>query len=374
MTKKGVKFEYSVMNFFQQNGYFSRQGIPFKNDVNGKIDATDIDVYGIQFMGLFEPYIISCDCKNKARAKPFERIFWAKGLGETAKVDKVYVALNRVSDEIIEFAKKSNITVLSNDVLSTFTKEHRMYGLADFDFYSDFEPKFLETIKSFKSLEELFMKSNKVYMNRNPYVNVNVCMDSLYHLSKWYKFEEKQSENEKETLKFLISMFSVLLGLQILWICSDTIGFSATYRKKYILNKLAYGNNDPKYIDKIFRDVTILANEIVKTNVPNGAVPDKVSLGNIEPPNYGESLSGLIERAFLNPQNYIKLPQYLDFYFFECLMKKKKFSPEEIEQTLNDSEVDLKMKSVRNVIHFIKSYTGLDINKIFELEEMKVET
>ena len=53
MASKGIEFEYSVMNFFQQNGYFARQGVPFKNNLNGTIDATDIDVYGIQFMVLF---------------------------------------------------------------------------------------------------------------------------------------------------------------------------------------------------------------------------------------------------------------------------------------------------------------------------------
>lgn len=366
MTNKGIEFEYSVLDFFQQNGYFARQGVPFKNNLNGNLDATDIDVYGIQFMGLFEPYIITCDCKNKARAKPFERIFWAKGLGETVNVDKVYVALNKVSDEIIEFAKNSNVTIFSNDVLKSFINEERGYGLSDYKFYNDVEKKINDTIKAISNLQDLIIKYKKIYLNKNPYVNINVCMDSLYYLGKWFKFDGNQTEKEKLALKYLIAQFTVLLGLQILWICSDTIGFTEKYRRQYILDKLAYGNNDPKYIDKIFTEVGNLANEIVKSSIPTGITSPGINLGKIEPPNYGESLVGLVERAFLNPQNYIRLPQYLDFYFFESKMKQKEYSNEEIELMLNDNGIELKIKAVKNIIAFVKEYTKLDIVEVFE--------
>lgn len=366
MTTKGIEFEYSVMDFFQQNGYFARQGVPFKNNLNGNIDATDIDVYGIQFMGLFEPYVITCDCKNKAKAKPFERIFWAKGLGKTVNVDKIYVALNRVSDEIIEFAKNSNVTIISNDVLKSFVKEECAYGLSDYAFYSEIEKNINDTTKSISSLEDLLIKTKKIYLNKNPYVNINVCMDSLFYLGKWFKFDGNQTEKEKQTLKYLIAQFTVLLGLQILWICSDTIGFTEKYRKQYILNKLAYGNNDPNYIDKIFSEVSSLANEIVKSSIPTGVATPSINLGKVDAPNYSDSLVGLVERAFINPQSYIKLPQYLDFYFFESRMKYREFSTDEIERIMKEKDIELKLKAVKNVIAFVKEYTNLDITKVFQ--------
>ena len=58
--------------------------------------------------------------KNKVKPKPFERIFWTKGLGEYVGVDDEYIALPKIGPDIIEFARKSKVRVISQNELSNY--------------------------------------------------------------------------------------------------------------------------------------------------------------------------------------------------------------------------------------------------------------
>ncbi|OPG94632.1 hypothetical protein B2I21_30425, partial [Chryseobacterium mucoviscidosis] len=78
-------------------------------------------VLGIQFTLPFNVHRIICDCKNKQKSKPYERIFWAKGLGEFTSASEVYVALPKTSAEIINFALTGGVRVLTNDKVNQFS-------------------------------------------------------------------------------------------------------------------------------------------------------------------------------------------------------------------------------------------------------------
>ena len=88
---KGTGFEYDVCQLFTEQNYFTRRSIPIRSTINQ--DITDVDVLGIKYTYPFEKKVIICDCKNKVKPKPFERIFWTKGLGEYVGVDDEYIAL-----------------------------------------------------------------------------------------------------------------------------------------------------------------------------------------------------------------------------------------------------------------------------------------
>ena len=91
---KGTGFEYDVCQLFTEQNYFTRRSIPIRSTINQ--DITDVDVLGIKYTYPFEKKVIICDCKNKVKPKPFERIFWTKGLGEYVGVDDEYIALPKI--------------------------------------------------------------------------------------------------------------------------------------------------------------------------------------------------------------------------------------------------------------------------------------
>ena len=51
--KKGFGFEYDVSDMFQMQGYLTRRGVPLQYGTTNQ-DATDVDVFGVKFIGLFE--------------------------------------------------------------------------------------------------------------------------------------------------------------------------------------------------------------------------------------------------------------------------------------------------------------------------------
>lgn len=105
MAQRGARLEYFVASVFQGQGYWVRRGVPLKYGISGQ-DATDIDVLGIRFTQPFQPHLIICDCKDKQRSKPYERIFWAKGLAHFVNASETYVALPKASLDVITFAKQ----------------------------------------------------------------------------------------------------------------------------------------------------------------------------------------------------------------------------------------------------------------------------
>ncbi len=89
--------------------------------------------------------VIICDCKTKLSQKPFERIFWTKGLGEYVGVDDEYIALPKIGPDIIEFARKSKVRVISQNELSNY--KDKQIGYADYQYYGKFMQRLEDKIQ-----------------------------------------------------------------------------------------------------------------------------------------------------------------------------------------------------------------------------------
>lgn len=361
--QKGFGFEYKVSNMFQSQGYLTRRGLPLQYG-NSNQDATDIDVLGIMFTSLFQGHRIICDCKNKTKSKPYERIFWAKGLGEFVSASNVYVALNKTQWDVIKFANTGGVKILTDEVLSQYSSSKSAYGLADASYYEQYERNVEKVAKSSVQINHILLNTKKLHLYKNPYLALNIAIEYLENIARRLKFSERNVDELNKVFKYLVCELTVIVGLQLLWICSDVLGLPEKARREYISNKLAFGELDPMTVKRIIKDAKDLANEIVKSSIPKSLAPQEVDFGEIAAPSYSESFIGLVERALARPQIYLSMPQLLDFMLFEQGLKGKEYTDEEFTMIFGHSMSDDRMKASRNILVFIKEFCGIDWKKI----------
>lgn len=366
---KGPQLEYNVSGLFQNQGYLTRRSVPLYYGNNNQ-DATDIDVVGFLFTPPFQVHKIICDCKNKQKSKPYERIFWAKGLGQFVGATDIYVSLPQASWDTVKFAQKGDIRILTSDIIKDyFTHNSNVYGIADDEFYIDFFNNINKEIKSDKTLGVFWNSLKKLYLNEDPYVAINIAMELLLNGGKNLSFsKERGLKNNYLFWKYICCEALVLIGLNILNICADTICLPSKSREQHILSKLTYGDIDPSKINTILNYAKIAANEMVKATIPKNALPKStvVDFGEISPPTYAQSIIGLVERAIQNPEWYINLPQVLDFILFEFAVKNKEFSMDTFKTVFNTGFAEEKLKAAKNVLVFARNICKINLKLIWD--------
>ncbi len=367
---KGDYLEYRISGVFQSQGYLTRRAIPLKQAGN-KQDATDIDVLGIIFTAPFQGHRIICDCKNKSKPKPFERVFWAKGLGSFINASEVYVALPKASWDFIQFANQGAVRILTNDLLNNYSKNPMgQYGLADHTHYGDFFDTLRKTVGSNKEAQDCLLRTKQLFLSENPYVSLNEAMDMLSEISNKH-LVAYQGDREKEFWKYIICELTVNVAIQVLWICSDTLCFSSDARRNHIRERLTYGEYTPKVLHSILNTAKEMANEIIRSKVPADHLPSQniVDFGTIDPPDYTEDVIGLVERALSNPDWYIRTPQLLDYLLFEQGLKGKEFSDSAFRSMFRYGWADENLKAARNILSFIRDKIGLNWTTIWPKSE-----
>lgn len=366
---KGPQLEYIVTGLFQNQGYLTRRSIPLHYGCNNQ-DATDVDVLGIIFTPPFQIHKIICDCKNKQKSKPYERIFWAKGIGQFIGATDIYVSLPQASWEIVKFAQKGDVRVLTADnIHQYFIQNPNLYGMADYKFYINFFININNEMKSDKSLAQYWSTLRKLYLGIDSYVAINIIMELLLTVGKKINFLKARNKEGNCTFwKYICFESIVLLGVYILNVCSDTICLSVNAREKHIFSKLTYGDIEPSKINIILNYAKNIANEMVNAAVPTAALPNNtvVDFGEISSPPYTPNIVGLVERAIQNPEWYLNLPQVLDFILFEYGLKNKEFSKDNFKDNFNNGLIEEKLKAAKNIFAFVHKACGIDFKFLWD--------
>lgn len=342
---KGFSFENKVVEYFRSQGYLAKRGIPLTTE--SKQDATDIDVYGTKFIYPFIETTLICDCKNKAKPRPFERIFWTKGVAEYVRVNNTYVALPKVQTDVNKFAIDINVNLLSNDEINKFEGDNFSYGLNKID-----------DINSNIGLKSIYSSIKQLYIYRNPYTMLNRCINNIKLISEKIKTSK---EDEIEYYKFILSELVVVLSVSILRVCSKLMSLDKKYREGYLLDKLTYGEMPLDKAKSIIEGSSRLALEVIKRET--GII--KYSLEEfdfIRPPEYSKDLIGLIFRAMENPKYYVELPQNIDYIMFEVFMNNKNLDDEEFKNIFGSENYNEKIKSCKNIIYLINHHCGSNID------------
>lgn len=354
---KGTEFEYEICQFFSIQGYFTRRSIPIKTIESH--DVTDVDVFGIKFTYPFEKHTLLCDCKNKARSKPYERIFWAKGLGTFVNTNCEYVALPKVSNEIIDFAQKSKVRIISLDEVKRVKGEES--GYSDYSFYNTFNVSLDVKSKEFKEMDNLITILKGQYLSSDPYTGLNRALVILN------KMANNLVVNKCSMVIFAEAMSVVAYSL--LDICRDVFGMSFADKERYISDRLTYGESDPNYINGLIENITEYANRIIIESIPKPyAQTNTIQAISIPVPHYAKNCIGLIERAYKNPENYIDVLNNIDFILHEFVLKDKVFDIRKFTEYNKGFMIEEKLKACKNVMHFACTASGLHLDNIWKQE------
>ena len=354
---KGTGFEYDVCQLFTEQNYFTRRSIPIRSTINQ--DITDVDVLGIKYTYPFEKKVIICDCKNKVKPKPFERIFWTKGLGEYVGVDDEYIELHKIGPDIIEFARKSKVRVISQNELSNY--KDIQIGYADYQYYGKFMQRLEDKNTGDPQVLHYLPILKKEYISDNPYVTLNIALLILNKLS-----QENWSDDGK---KMIFAEGATVVAYALLDICRDVFGMSQELREKYISTKLTYGDSEATYINGLIESATRYANEMLAEKIPKEYYnKNLVERMEIPAPHYTKNCIAIIERAYNNPEWYIDMLRNIDFILFEFMLKNQKFDYTLFSEHCKNYLVNEKLKACKNVLFFICSSAAVHLGDIWKEE------
>jgi hypothetical protein len=120
-ARKGDDLEFKTAAYFQSHGFFVRRGA-MVSIAAGTADATDIDLLGLRFnLPLSEERLIA-DCKDRKRAKPFQRILWIRGLADFSKASRAVVVSPHAPWQAREFAAAGGIEVVDVEEIERYLR------------------------------------------------------------------------------------------------------------------------------------------------------------------------------------------------------------------------------------------------------------
>lgn len=371
-SKRGDSLEYLVAAVFQGQGYLVRRSIPLREDGRGQ-DATDIDVLGFRFAPPLQQHIVICDCKDKQRPKPYERLFWTKGLSNFVNASDTYVALPKASLEIINFAKEGGVRVLTRDILQSAEQElnaagRHPYGSANPTFFEPFAARIGRALQQKQYAREIEMRAKLLYLSDDPYVALNRVMIELQDCADQLQlYLEDRSRADFDMWRYLAAELTVLTALIFLRIAADTMSLSRIERHSHIMNKLTYGSLPKRKTEELMQKASELVQEAIKSTGNQAAATHFASLElfKVNAPRYAQNAAGIVERIISSPDIYHETPQLVDFLLFEQALQNRVFSAEHYQHTFAVAQPQLRLKAARNIFAFIRDSVSPVFNSAF---------
>jgi hypothetical protein len=362
--------EYLAALVFQAQGYLVRRCIPLQFGPPGT-DATDIDVLGVRFTEPFQMHRIICDCKDRQRSRPYERIFWAKGLSSFTNASETYVCLPKASLEIVKFARSGQVRVLTEESLKNAACKARPYAFASPVFVGQLEPSVRAGLKKSRQAQAILTQARRMYLADDPYVALNIAMVNLKLAADNLRGPRGGDRELFDVWRLIAGHLLVLVPLFLLGIASDTLGLVKEQRAKHIVERLTYGDLPPQKAEELFDLAKQVAQEASRATNPGLPLtaPLPFDLGKIEPPEYSEDVAGLVERAIAHPAAYLTLPHVMDYLVFEQAIQRAAFAEDEYRSTFPGPLQDEKLKTARNIFTFARNAAGLDLKVFWPTQE-----
>lgn len=355
--KHGDDAEYLVCALLQAQGFFVRRSVPFQLSGSGQ-DATDIDVLGIKISQPFKIERAICDCKDRQRSKPFERIFWTKGLSEFTGANSCYIYLPKASYEISNFAKMGQVVVLTPKTL--FETLERIssepYGIANPSF-KNIERVVGSEIKKDEIAAELLYLSQSLFLFEDPYSAISISIDALQKVAVQVATTDR-ARAVPDLWIYITANFLIGFSLALNAICDDCLSLSQQDRRNHIKNRLTFGQIPPEQAKIIFDFANRLALESAIAANPD-LNRDTFNSGSIEPPTFAEDVCGLIELFLQSPETYHSLPQNL-----ERILVQDAIIDRSVLNNETENEFSMQRKAAKNIFSFAKQHARIDISEL----------
>jgi len=258
---KGYQMEELLRNYFLKLGYYAVRGVPF---IYEGFEVTDIDIWLYGRTSSFSREVIIVDSKNKKTPQAIERIFWVQGLRIATKASSAIVATTDRRQEVKDFGKKLNTTVLDGVFLSRLINSDNSNNdrLTDEDFYNEF---------SFYQLSKLDGDwKNRIKLSKS-LLSMGLSFDSC---NKWLiegRFFAEQSitkQNQRELALRCLYLICSFIAVSVDFVMKEISFQEQPERIKLIKDGFTYGSRGNAGVNKMIN----LAMGLVEQHATDGKV------------------------------------------------------------------------------------------------------
>jgi hypothetical protein len=322
LTDVGGKFEFDWMWYLQSQGYFVRQAVPVMSECSVE-DATDIDVWGVKFLPPMRRSTAVCDCKYKARPKPYERILWTKGLAAYVGADQVFVGLPKANWTAIDFAHRGGISLIPYEGitrhLNTLPSSRQAYGQASLAFYGTFFGERKAALRSDKQITEMVFDARGYLRLGSPFTNLNRIAARLRECADQISYTAGDAPRHSLWLFAACEMIASF-AINLMRVAEESFFLPPRDRNGLLMKRLTYGDMQPEKADEIIELSSGLALAYAQEALPIEA-RSKLPAGPLDrsclqPPDYATAVAGLLERVVACPMMYWDAVRILDAHLF----------------------------------------------------------
>jgi hypothetical protein len=358
-SNRGPKFELLAGAYFQRDGYLVRTSIPFRLDPSA-IPISDVDLLAFRFAPSFALQKAVCDCKYRVRSRPFERVLWIKGLATFLRATSASVALPKPNLDATRFAKIGGVRVLSEDLLNSAAAKG--YGLMNPQSYSEIQKSLARVLRTDKNAARLLNYARFLFLSDDPFVALNDAINNLIEAATYLSSTSESDKSQFASWRYIAAEYVVVLTLQILLIVSETAALQPADRSQHIKQRLTFGNLSPNKAREIFEIATELALQTSRDRrkTMTGGLNEGLDAA-IEPPQYADSIVGLVERAVATPDLYCELPQIIDFLLFDQSLPTQGFNEDDFACRFGRDKLQERLKIARNIFSFVRDATKLNL-------------
>lgn len=367
-VEKGLLLEYRIKRLLFHMGYFPQNNIVIKTTSQESNDIiTDLDVYGIQFHSDFSYATTWVDCKS-GKANVLQHIEWINGIKNIIKVDNVIFIKPGVRKSTKEYARTLGIKIFDLEMLEhleeSFNIAHDDWkGMYDYTTQSQqlsgLSRIVIPNNHSFKKIAE-FISSD--YWTFDNFTQVKKCLTGIKQLSEYLNIplDPKQIQSIKWGVYSLISLFL----LSTLKICSEIYYYSDKDKYEILHDGLVSGTI-PIHKRKEIVDASYqIAAGVIKQYIPDFDTSTFHKINPFNPPLYFKAYYDLVLRIVSQPTNWNQSLRYLNFILMEYDLKSIQYCENDLTNILPDTQI----YSIKTIMHFICSTTGLSRNNFLILK------
>lgn len=241
-NRKGARAEEAMRLHFRKLGYFGVRAIPYSF---GELSVTDIDLWLYRPAGVFRERI-NVDIKCKQKPQAIERILWATGVTQVLRLDQCVVVTTETHPAVMEFGKRSNVTVVDGKFLQHAIQNAVTDRLSEEDFCNALRPNGAE--EKGKQLRWKYEGAKKRLLNLSydgcnlHLLDIRACMEDLYAYPG-------MAQSVRRLLYVLISYWCITLD----YLISKSEFLDDDKRRQEIETGLRYGSAGRQRLDDFVR-------------------------------------------------------------------------------------------------------------------------
>lgn len=357
----GTILEYRIKRLAFNLGYYSKVGLNLKTANDEEADTiTDLDVYGVYVHKDFSVKTLWADCKSGG-VRVHDRLLWIKGVMSAIEISDVLLVARGVRTSVKQYARRSGIQILD---LKTIEKLEENLGIQFDDWRGSWNPDTqhnriitlsrisIPTNDAFKKISA-FLSSD--YWVMDNYSRAKKTITALRDLSTIVTLS--LDGEQLKTIKWAIFELTNLFLLALLNIAKEIYYFSDNEKKETLFDGLASGDLPNKKRVEIFNAAFKVAYSLVKNQIPDFEVPNKMPTLNLNPPNYSDAFYDLMFRITNKPMYFFDILRFMDFVLMEYDLDGRTHDEEILRPMFNN--YDHVVVGAKTLLHFICNVSNI---------------